>query len=388
MCATAESWNELSANELGRVAPAIGGGTNEARGVLPIHETLREPIHLLPTEILTEIFVWGSVEFQNPFYYHELSNTVSQVCRRWRKVSLETACIWSRIRLDLNTCSFIEWSRICPVLEEWSFRASSMGMELQLSLEPGDFPEPNTWLCMDAIRSLSHRWKSITMTDLVLDVEFRMSTCCFSTLKALTLDCHGENPYSLPLNVPNLQSLSLLGSLANPNLYDPRSLPWAQLTSLRLTLNPSVIEDQLEALSVASQTLEELTLVEEDRPTNEESSDLIFAINFPKLRFFTQINDAPVELDLFTMPALQSLHFEPSTRLDTQVARLLDRSGCIIEQFYLNISHLNKPSYRDVEVLLGEIPTLRHLQLKIGAHEVGDAVSETLARHSIIASLP
>jgi len=206
-------------------------------------------VHGLPFEILSEIFYlsisWRS-NFRNPHSY--LSNvkhgdtplSLLSVCRNWRAVALATPSLWHSIYPSWNSLPCMKfWLEVAPPVP---FHLKIVDPDLDYGVYP-QFP----CLMLQLFASVSHRWKSLSITlnpslvkellsilespekaplpveSLILDM---------SDGKSLTSDAISAVLRLLPL-LPHLKSLDLGTDVYN-HRFDLQSIPWSTLELVKL----------------------------------------------------------------------------------------------------------------------------------------------------------
>lgn len=173
------------------------------------------PIDGLPTELLLHIF-----HYDDPRVTKRLRLT--QVCRRWRMVTIESALLWTSIEI-----------KPAPNCTNESFRKYISLLELQLERAQGFPLDVGCHLCglaeritviLDLIREKGpfHQWRSLT----------------------LLMEPAYQQPYTFPTDIfPNLESLVALTTRDNPMLQAINRTTTSKLRTLDIGLSSAKDED-------------------------------------------------------------------------------------------------------------------------------------------------
>ncbi|KAJ7349885.1 hypothetical protein DFH08DRAFT_863281 [Mycena albidolilacea] len=260
----------------------------------------------VPTEIISEIFVqFLPVYPLCPPSTGILSPTVlTQICRKWREIALETPTLWRAITLHLYNMPFDRQRHICDFLDRSGCCPLSIRSDDDLDLEPVPVVE-----IFAALISHRSRWEHLDI--LLSPSQLRAIDGPMPLLRNLHLSLD-NNPD--PDGIYEWRGLPLLRSVTLEE-YAPSNviLPWAQLTSL--TLN-SIFRSEYIAILLYASNLRccELGIlwqyaIEDNLATPPE-------ITLPGLESLTLVdrNDDWEGLypDVFVVPALRSLCIEES----------------------------------------------------------------------------
>ncbi|GLB42461.1 hypothetical protein LshimejAT787_1104760 [Lyophyllum shimeji] len=305
------------------------------------------PVHLLPDEILQEIFLACL-----PAELRECRPTRSQaplllcqVCSRWRSLALSTPQLWSSLYIYLsrdededegeeegngddqsdhdagvvNEHPVQTTPAFETLIEEW-FRRLGPDMPLSLGfefpdLDPSDYPAlEKVTRCI--LHSHSHRLRELSLRFFIEDENFLSILFSplehFEQLEVLSLiaiegatehDCMGL--FSLP-SAPHLRRVLLRSVLVNSYTLE-RALPWSQLTSIEIDdIHPSPLRHVLTLctnLEHGSLTVRGLL----DTPFPSVAKPFALPrLSDLKIRFFGGGN--PSFFNGLELPALRSFH--------------------------------------------------------------------------------
>ncbi|KAG1738479.1 hypothetical protein EDB19DRAFT_1713706 [Suillus lakei] len=181
--------------------------------IVKSNKSHRSPILCLPTEILSQIFLYCLPDDEYLLPSTRLAPVqLSGVCRRWRDIAVDMPSLWCRVRLDLGN---YDWRR---ALCYDSFLKRSRGRALSLALEDYDYQ----------LRELLQPYSpQITSLSLRVSSFSPFITADFPALQELTVYMHAplhdslsRLPYNLhTLRIKNVEwcdraFLSSLGPLA------------------------------------------------------------------------------------------------------------------------------------------------------------------------------
>ncbi|KDQ16784.1 hypothetical protein BOTBODRAFT_144507 [Botryobasidium botryosum FD-172 SS1] len=270
-----------------------------------LHESPIRPIHRLPDEILSSIFLFSNCSDYAQHVRDVLK--LSSVCRHWREVALECPRLWTRLQplpwterfFDL----FLERSKQAPLDVELTGYATSTESNFHMYFQHFVLPQ-------------AHRWR----------------TCLFRSVDATKLAPFALNP------TPLLEALTVEYTNARGTVYSPRSplaptytprlsilviagafFPfthpiYTNLTELALSFirlpKTESPEGLLRALE-ASPLLERLRLGHcvFSCPIPPDSIDpSAFLVQLPRLRFFEIGPAAPVQVSRFILSRLAITH--------------------------------------------------------------------------------
>ncbi|KAK6978036.1 hypothetical protein R3P38DRAFT_502371 [Favolaschia claudopus] len=232
------------------------------------HSAVLAAVRRVPLEVLFEIFDWiESDAFDRTVFHKRHVPTapwrITHVCRAWREAAQSYPKLWTNICIHGGMVDWAESDHKAPSMSvlypldalEAQLRLSSPA-SLDVQLEMLEESEYMTMLLKPLIER-SHRWSRLTVTSdgdrtlwYLTGIERRLSR-----LEYLTIDTgHNLNTSGWPTELTelffwadNLQTAKLTNfALTSPS--PPLSLPWHQLTKLRIC---SPLTSLLEILSTA-----------------------------------------------------------------------------------------------------------------------------------------
>ena len=312
----------------------------------------------IPAEILSEIF---HLLCDEPIALEKLENSlcfdgfpwaVGQVCLRWRTTFLSHPPLWTSLSLhnpsgNRSAAHFAEMNRRSAIYLK---RSGQLPLALTVSIS-SDTPILTTW---KTLVSCSNRWRSA-------DIELPTGTAIDNAL----LECRGRIPILESLKIcqsglermgcynvfeiaPHLTKLDL--ELYNGWTGTSIRFPWAQLTTLGLTLSYvspgfAASDNELRAFLLQLQNVEELHFA-----IDFDSSHGDF--KFPPVRL-TRLRSLDLSVGLasfvfswFELPLLERLWLDyqyldedglapESEACGKELLSLVDRSSCRIRQLIL-----------------------------------------------------
>ncbi|QRV89233.1 pyrolysin [Ceratobasidium sp. AG-Ba] len=191
--------------------------TESRRTLNPLHNlsTSLVPIHRLPTEILSRIFLncisitpchppWG--DYRKDGYLRDVLDIIPSVCRLWHDVAIETSSLWTHIDLDTNVMISGQESRLLEYIRLRVKRAKGTPIHVHLPFGPsGALVDEDSYARLGSALQLQNtRILSIdTMLDSQLDLARRLlgteaTRSTPSSLQYLRIHlCPGETPDQL-----------------------------------------------------------------------------------------------------------------------------------------------------------------------------------------------
>ncbi|KAF8150409.1 hypothetical protein K438DRAFT_1988562 [Mycena galopus ATCC 62051] len=268
-------------------------------------DSFKYPVLTLPNEITAEIFTHFL-----PIYpdYPQLTGLYSptlltQICREWREIALETPILWQAMSLsDLS----IPFERRAHLLDMWLSRSRCCPLSIHFNKDDID-DEPHTSEILATVVSHRTRWEYLNLTLSPSHIAIIQGPMPLLRHLYLTVP-HDLNAIATFSSAPLLRSITLRATTPLKLAF-----PLGQLTSL--TLNWIYRSEYAAILQQTSNLIHCELYVEFDR---DGSSDLPpgHAIDLPRLESLALRNyDAPDTtglLDDFLVPALQSLRIEES----------------------------------------------------------------------------
>ncbi|KAK0222253.1 hypothetical protein IW262DRAFT_1316069 [Armillaria fumosa] len=196
------------------------------------------PIRRLPEDILRDIFSSCVSPQENYLYKHDTRIvpcldsgnprwTLSQTCRRWRYVALETPSLWSCIDLDFDSFTQVQNMRVAFKLGLNVERSGSRNLMVRIRSKSDITNHPALAILLTCVG----RWKNVDIK-MPADSFQGLSVCrgLFHSLQYLRLRFHAD-PFSPDSGIvdafefaPNLSFLS-----SGPN-FSLQQIPWSQIT--------------------------------------------------------------------------------------------------------------------------------------------------------------
>ncbi|KAK7014288.1 F-box domain-containing protein [Favolaschia claudopus] len=301
------------------------------------------PLSTLPNELIGEIFLCFLPPYpQPPPLVGRLSPTcLTQVCRRWRDISLTTPALWRGIALT-------------GVRRNWEVAASLAGLWMQrsgncpLSIHITDYGQDLPSLAASVVPHRS-RLEHVTM-ELRTTKGLSMIRGPLPLLLSLSVRFISGFMYRSDTIVP-LQNLPLLATVVLDDLGIPHvALPWSQMTSITLMCIYST-----HCASILRQTplLVHCTLqLWVSYEQQDEFADLVL----PRLETLIFKADSRVDVDFFrclVTPALLRLEVpegflaisacDPIESLTT----FISRSACHLRELQVTGSYSSEGAYRN-----------------------------------------
>ncbi|KAK7026251.1 F-box domain-containing protein [Favolaschia claudopus] len=297
------------------------------------------PILTLPVEITSEIFMQyldGLFEgqFGPPRVELRTARTsgplvLSQVCRAWRSIAINTPLLWCRVFADSFYDNCPDWRRL---LECWLPRAGNHPLYLGLA-DDHHF----TALHFPTIAPYSSQWRAFE--------------CCISTPVTFPIDTiRGRLPLLRELTITwrewdsvdtefsTVDAFSVAPELRKVVLRNlpPKwiPLPLAQLT--HITLYGQTIADAIEVLHQCP-NLEELS-IELDGAEDEVPLAPVIHTRIHKLSLWNECSATPEILPYITLPNLHSLELRGFTRLSPTIAVC---SWCAVDSISLHYCYID-----------------------------------------------
>lgn len=203
------------------------------------YQALASPIRTVPSEILSEIFVWAN---DTVVSVHSAPWILSRICSRWRSVVLATPLLWSSVHVDENHTS----QNIIELLQFWLSHSGSLPLHIDLRWKIRDLLMREAPPLMDGRRSTtdiiilySHRWSDVTFTLPAAEYS-KLATVRghLPMLQVLGLEVYGE--LVAPCNAfefaPILQNVTLISDIQTSQC----PLPWHQLRCFEGKMSPIV----------------------------------------------------------------------------------------------------------------------------------------------------
>lgn len=164
------------------VAPPPRGGPPPSHvDDIEIHESLEEaervlddlntPVHPLPTEILSEVFLLV-VEPRATFDTKSELWKLGRVCGRWRSVSSSMKQIWATIHIELYSMSPMSSGVALEILCEIMDRSDPALLSITYGNIPPHLFKSDKLLLLRPLVSACQRWRSINFPEQLLDLDY------------------------------------------------------------------------------------------------------------------------------------------------------------------------------------------------------------------------
>ncbi|KAJ6466278.1 hypothetical protein C8R45DRAFT_1172672 [Mycena sanguinolenta] len=296
------------------------------------------PVHILPVELLVEIFL---LAIRDDTHLRDVQR-ISQVCADWRNLAHGTPRLWTlplSIRLDYKD----EQAQVhVDGLKAWLARSAPL--PIPVSIESS--PTINHCILEEVLRT-APRWCSLTLSGLVpVSLVTRLAGCRLDSVEEFVATRFAtSSPVATSFtNIPRLRKLTL--AMDTVVLFQ---MPWSQLTDLTLFCDSPLI-----ALDVLAQSSGELHLQHLSLPVLGSAGDVT--------PFF----------DYLSAPALEELELDFADLLpvdecwpdSSRFTTFLLRSANIT---HLELSELANSSLTSDDILLALRCTanLTHLHLEL-----------------------
>ncbi|KAG2137424.1 uncharacterized protein EDB93DRAFT_1106622 [Suillus bovinus] len=189
------------------------------------HGVFSSAIWRLPTEILTEIFLYCMPEYESRTPSQHLAPVLlTRVCKRWRDIALDMPNLWCRLRLEVGPSNW-QQSAFCYNF----YLKRSRGLKLSLALDCHN----NGWM---ELQSLLQCVMSFSGADSLAIADFHgLSELVIYTGGTVPLKPFMRSIVQLP---PSMRSLKLVDMWCHLEvLPGVESLGWASLTNLEIVVN-------------------------------------------------------------------------------------------------------------------------------------------------------
>ena len=199
------------------------------------------PFNRLPVELQAEIFTYCLSDFPR-LDSNEAPFLIATVCKAWRLVVTSTPKLWSSFEIEVSEGSSTTAQRglrVEKVLKIWLERSQNYPLSVRVIHIPiGRIADPLSERMLELLISEARRWRY---------VQFIIPTSNMASLRP-----------KFPTHFPNLRffSLQLKGfwtSEPSINILTT-NIPWHQLTSLDLQMEPNNLPSLDDALTILSKT--------------------------------------------------------------------------------------------------------------------------------------
>ncbi|KAJ7641223.1 hypothetical protein FB45DRAFT_1053788 [Roridomyces roridus] len=279
-------------------------------------DAYKYPVLTLPNEITSEIFIHFLPPYPDcpPLRGPESPTTLTHICRQWREIALATPKLWRAISTSY-TVKQVEQAR---GIQTWLDRSRSCRLSIQMVMGDQD--------ALTAILLHRERWQHAELE--LAASEGALIKGPFPLLESLSLSVDGSD-YTHPTtsfgDFPRLRA-AVLDDADHGNW-----LPVSQLTSL--AFEDVGLHNYLPIINRAA-NLVCLNLIECERIEPPQSG-----ISLARLETLVMVDypdsDISSELDMFTLPALHSLHISGELLGSDPISSLnlfISRSGCKLRQ--------------------------------------------------------
>ncbi|KAJ7610654.1 hypothetical protein DFH06DRAFT_1110415 [Mycena polygramma] len=306
------------------------------------------PVLRIPPELTTQIleyYVYGGRALEQHDGLIRNLLTVTGVCRLWRAITVSCGALWNRVYMNVSN----DVDRKVKLLQMWLSRSGDLPLHLDLTIYQSTEPETQADALLPLLRAEWSRCKSLRLWSITSHF-FPVDTAPFRFLTKVDLAILGATQWTAIttfLNTPLLREAHI-DTLSLPQI----SLPWAQLTDLRLSRQtlPQCFEileqtPNLEMLSIRHPTASRNTIVA-----------------LPHiLRRLHRIECLDVVLNHLILPILDTLTLDDvSPETGPRVKALVNRSGCT-----LRVLRLKAPTVDAAYECITSLPSLRELSLTL-----------------------
>ncbi|KAK7026243.1 F-box domain-containing protein [Favolaschia claudopus] len=295
------------------------------------------PILTLPVELTAEIFAHYFNEVLSEVDGLPLCNLrtarddgpliLSQVCRAWRTIAINTPSLWCRVRASFRDPGRPECRKL---LESWLSRAGNRMLYIDLATSPRHFtnlfpavvPYSSQWRILKFCIGCDDDWTS--MSPLVDTVRGRIPLLHEFGVWLERPSNLTTTPITAFYDAPELRKVTL--QYLRSEII---ALPWAQLT--HLTLYGQTVQEAFEILRQTPERLEELSL-----DVYGDGSESLNPVNLGHVHRLLLPNDfdyIPETLSCITLPKLRLLEIGQIFKEEDADALLTfaKRSHCTLE---------------------------------------------------------
>ncbi|KAJ7062290.1 hypothetical protein C8F01DRAFT_1137095, partial [Mycena amicta] len=345
------------------------------------------PVRMLPSDILTEIFLEAVCTSSAPI---KADFEISAVCAYWRHLVLNTPRLWTNVDIKVARASAEYSAMVADILQ----RSEPHPVAISLT-KPGSAPPRSPFFIpiLDAVLSVAGRWETIFFNFDIIPLLKDFQPPTLSHLTSMTLhllydydDVQPGSASSLCLDAPKLKVVDL----TMPD-FARLPMPWSQLTHLKLT-NDTPDSEFLDIISQCV-SLVQLTLDvcawKDNIPTPVDVVSLPHLLDL-RVDVSHPLRDNTFEpfFARFAFPALQKLDVRREGRFDTDLGyefpRFLGRCPNLES---LSISYSNMGAYLLAGILLNS-PSLTKLELLACRKCITDAFFELLTYREADSTAP
>ncbi|KAF7317811.1 F-box domain-containing protein [Mycena kentingensis (nom. inval.)] len=187
------------------------------------------PVLTLPSEVVSEIFLQCIPVYPaRPRLVGDFPENLAQICRRWRGIALGTPALWQGLHIPHTALT----AGASTAVERWLDRSRTLPLSIRVDCVGEDGRHNhNCLLSIGAVveRLLVHRarWQYAA-----LRLQYQEAALIAGDFPRLVeIDLHSSMDTFTEVTVPKLTEAYLWQGY---NTFEPRKLPWGQLTSLSL----------------------------------------------------------------------------------------------------------------------------------------------------------
>ncbi|KAK7052292.1 F-box domain-containing protein [Favolaschia claudopus] len=232
-CGFDESWATQTLSHvdlrkrLSELDAIISSLTLQRRALQTVSDAIIYPVLSLPPEIISEIFLRclpsASYAESSP---EDAPLLLTQICRQWRQVALQTPGLWTSLR-------FVDGQKSVELVSLWFSRSGDLPLDLNLNCSD----ELRAGALVQASMSVACRWRDVEFSlPLTSVAQLDLRAYSLPNLRTFTLDDLssglGRIDISATVTLPPAPSLRSVHLLTLPNVK--ADVPWAQLTTLNL----------------------------------------------------------------------------------------------------------------------------------------------------------
>ena len=200
--------------------------------LLRLHTAVLSPIRRVPTEVLEQIFqhcTWELI-FDQKCHWRELPWAISQVCRTWRKITLNLPFLWNRLPIHLRVDSWAKLDAMANFFAGLLLRSRNAPLYLYIQ---APFKEYDWHPLISSLTPHSQRVEELTIESSIITMNaFRRFKGSLSSLRKLTLSKVSQPQHASAIVLDIFEEAPLLCEVTLIRIYTHEViLPWSQLTS-------------------------------------------------------------------------------------------------------------------------------------------------------------
>ena len=333
----------------------------------------------LPIELQDEIFFLCLSPFPR-LSVREAPIVLARVCRAWRSTVLSIPRLWSSFEVEiqgLGASGLLHDTRLMRRMKLWLGRSSSCPLCIRLVYDPvGQASDDRSTPLLGVLVPESRRWRNAHFTlpavNLAMLQPFPPNS--FPTLRSLTLKVTRvrSSPSDLPLNISAMKAMNI---------------PWHQLTSLDLQLEPSNLPTFDEGLDILSKTVNLKRGTLQLECTRDRRNIQWDKCSLPTLETLQLILQGVVSstadrpevslaqfLNALCLPKLRVLHLEwlvnsnmgPLSSIHADLPTFLQASAETLRELKMTYLPITENDLLDC---LSQVPRLTHLDLRFALNQ-------------------